>query len=135
MEYKPLVVYGKLNNGAFVKIIDLTPYIIRDSFTVGSYKQWGSDAGRSTLNGTYSGTLIGIFPKLSFTLRRLKDNEATTVYDVFDNAYGYFQYYDRKGTRIKQFYIGDVIDKIESAISLMHSQTDIDIVAVSKKDY
>ena len=47
-------------NGDFVvNGINLTPYLT--NIAIGYNKIWGSDTGRNTLSGKYTGTLIGIF--------------------------------------------------------------------------
>ena len=115
--------------------VDITPYILADSYQLGRYKWWGSDAGRGSITGKYNGTLIGIFPKISFTLGTLNNNTASQLYSIFDNAYVTVSYYDTKNKTMKtgvQFYCGDVIDKIKSAITMKHDQTQIEIVAVER---
>lgn len=113
---------------------DITPYIIAGSYEIGRYKQWATDTGRSTITGKFSGTLIGVFPKITFTLGTLSNNDASTLYSIFDAAIVSATYYDTKTKTMKtaQFYCGDVIDKIKSAKTMKHDQTQIEIVAVEK---
>lgn len=56
-------------------------------------KLWGSDTGRN-LAGKYSGTLVGIFPKLIMTFRKLTKAEMNTVAPILDSASQTVQYYD-----------------------------------------
>ena len=47
-------------------------------------KLWSSDSGR-TLSGKMSGTLIGIFPKIIMSFRKLTESELTTLAPHFDS--------------------------------------------------
>ncbi len=59
----------------------------------GYHKLWSSDAGR-TLSGKQSGTLIGIFPKFTFSFRRLEPEELVYLAPHFDNARQTIKYID-----------------------------------------
>ena len=41
-------------------------------------KLWGSDTGRN-LKGSFSGTLVGIFPKITLTFRKLTQVEMNII--------------------------------------------------------
>lgn len=56
-------------------------------------KLWGSDTGRN-LAGKYSGTLIGIFPKLIMTFRKLTKAEMNIIAPILDSASQTVKYYD-----------------------------------------
>lgn len=56
-------------------------------------KLWGSDTGRN-LAGKYSGTLIGIFPKLIMTFRKLTKAEMNIIAPILDSANQTVTYYD-----------------------------------------
>lgn len=74
----------------------------------GYNKLWAGDSGRS-LSGKKSGTLIGIFPKLRFTFRKLTQQELETLADVIDEAEQFVTYYDPKLKRMYRMstYTGD----------------------------
>ena len=59
----------------------------------GYHKLWSSDSGRA-LSGKQSGTLIGIFPKFTFSFRGLYENELTYLAPHFDNARQIIKYMD-----------------------------------------
>ena len=56
-------------------------------------KLWGNDTGRN-LAGTMSGTLIGVFPKLVLTFRRLSKEELNVIAPILDSANQSVTYYD-----------------------------------------
>ena len=64
-----------------------------DNISMGQYltqvkygynKLWSNDSGR-TLSGKMSGTLIGIFPKIIMSFRKLTEAELTYLAPHFDN--------------------------------------------------
>ena len=56
-------------------------------------KLWGPDSGRN-LAGEQTGTLIGIFPKLVLTFRRLTQSELHLLAPILDSARQTVTYYD-----------------------------------------
>lgn len=56
-------------------------------------KLWGKDTGRN-LAGDFTGTLVGIFPKLVLTFRKLTKEEMNIVAPVLDSASQTLTYYD-----------------------------------------
>lgn len=56
-------------------------------------KLWASDTGRN-LAGKMSGTLIGIFPKITLQFRKLTKNELETIAPILDSATQTLKYYD-----------------------------------------
>lgn len=56
-------------------------------------KLWGSDTGRN-LRGDYSGTLVGIFPKLILSFRKLNKSEIEIIAPILDSATQTVVYYD-----------------------------------------
>lgn len=51
----------------------------------GYHKIWGKDTGRNN-GGDNSGTLLGIYPKLTFTFRKLNYDECGIVLSLFNKA-------------------------------------------------
>lgn len=56
-------------------------------------KLWGEDSGRN-LKGTMTGTLIGIFPKIILTFRKLSQTELNTIAPILDSSTQSLTYYD-----------------------------------------
>lgn len=74
----------------------------------GYNKLWSSDSGRN-LAGVQSGTLIGIFPKITLQFRKLSKSEINLIAPILDSANQTVQYYDpNKNTKITMTtYTGD----------------------------
>lgn len=56
-------------------------------------KLWGTDTGRN-LAGKFSGTLVGIFPKLILTFRKLTKAEMNIIAPILDSGTQTVKYYD-----------------------------------------
>lgn len=56
-------------------------------------KLWGSDTGRN-LTGKFTGTLVGIFPKIILTFRKLTQSEMNIIAPILDSANQTLIYYD-----------------------------------------
>lgn len=78
-------------NSLKVNGISLGPYITNVEYQYN--KLWGSDSGRN-LAGTQSGTLLGIFPKIIVTFRKLTKSELEYLVPILDSAYQTVTYYD-----------------------------------------
>lgn len=74
----------------------------------GYNKLWAEDSGRN-LAGTQSGTLIGIFPKLEVSFKKLTREELETIALILDKATQNVTYYDpiKKGLYTMSTYTGD----------------------------
>lgn len=74
----------------------------------GYNKIWAEDSGRN-LAGTQSGTLIGIFPKLEVSFKKLTKEELETIAPILDKATQNVTYYDpvKKGLYTMSTYTGD----------------------------
>lgn len=59
----------------------------------GYNKLWSSNSGRN-LAGTQSGTLVGIFPKIIVTFKKLSRAELENIAPVLDSPSQTVQYYD-----------------------------------------
>jgi hypothetical protein len=59
----------------------------------GYHKLWAKDTGRN-LAGENTGTLIGIFPKITLNFRKLTQTELETLATIFDSATQSLTYYD-----------------------------------------
>ena len=71
-------------------------------------KLWASDTGRN-LAGKMSGTLVGIFPKLILTFRKLTQAELNILAPILDSATQTVTYYDVSTNQNKTIttYTGD----------------------------
>jgi len=97
-------------------------YISKDSFeinniNIGRYvtrieyqypKIWGDDTGRN-LAGSWSGTLLGIYPKFVISFRKLSSNDIKTLAPIFDSATQTIKYFDpvKNDYRTVSTYSGD----------------------------
>lgn len=78
-------------NSIVINNVNMGQYITEAKF--GYNKLWSSDSGRN-LAGSQSGTLIGIFPKIILTFRKLTKNELQTIIPILDNPRQNVTYYD-----------------------------------------
>lgn len=76
--------------------------IIINNISMGQYllsanykypKLWGSDTGRN-LAGKFVGTLIGVFPKIVLTFRKLTKAEMNIIAPILDSGSQSLTYYD-----------------------------------------
>lgn len=89
-----------VNNEAFGQ------YIVECKF--GYHKIWSGDSGRN-LAGTMSGTLKGVFPKLTMQFRKLTKAELEIVAPILDSSTQTIVYYDvnKKENTTITTYTGD----------------------------
>lgn len=78
-------------NSIIINNINVGQYLLQADFEYN--KLWASDSGRN-LAGVQTGTLIGIFPKLVLTFRKLTKDELHLLAPIFDSARQTVQYYD-----------------------------------------
>ena len=71
--------------------IKVAQYITEAKF--GYNKLWAGDTGRN-LKGAFSGTLIGIFPKIILTFKPLNKAELNIIAPYLDSATQKVKYYD-----------------------------------------
>ena len=91
--------------------------IIINNISMGQYllsakyeynKLWGEDTGRN-LAGKFTGTLVGIFPKIILTFRKLTQAEMNIIAPILDSANQTLIYYDPTSNSNKTLstYTGD----------------------------
>jgi len=78
-------------NSLIIDGINMAKYLTKVTF--GYHKIWSSDTGRN-MAGTNSGTLVGIFPKITMTFRKLNDEEIGTVLSLFNKAENKVTFYN-----------------------------------------
>ena len=85
---------------------DLGPYLLEVQYQYS--KLWGEDTGRS-LAGDFSGTLLGIFPKIIVHFRSLNQTELEKIAKIIDSQTQTIKYYDPylKRYNIMTTYTGD----------------------------
>ena len=71
-------------------------------------KLWSEDSGRN-LKGTMSGTLLGIFPKITVNFRKLTKSQLETLAPILDSKTQTVRYYDikKRAYRNMSTYTGD----------------------------
>lgn len=74
-----------------INSVSMGQYILQAKYEYN--KLWGSDTGRN-LAGKMSGTLVGIFPKLILTFRKLTQAEMNIIAPILDSASQTVTYYD-----------------------------------------
>ena len=71
--------------------VNLGEYLVSAKF--GYHKLWDKKSGRN-LAGSQTGTLIGIFPKITMQFRKLTQTELEYLAPFLDSAYQTTNYYD-----------------------------------------
>lgn len=94
------------SNSLIIDTISMAQYIVEAKF--GYHKLWSSDSGRN-LAGSQSGTLIGIFPKITLQFKKLTKAQIEIIAPILDKANQSVTYYDPyKKTNITMItYTGD----------------------------
>lgn len=86
-------------------------WVLSGSYAVQRAKLWGKDTGRTALSGKYTGTLIGIFPKITITIKgsKLLREDAQTLTFLLDQQTVNCKYYEERinGLRTAEFYFDD----------------------------
>lgn len=93
-------------NSLIVNGVNFAEYVTEVKY--GYNKLWAEDSGRN-LAGTQSGTLIGIFPKLEVSFKKLTREELETIAPILDKSTQNTTYYDpvKKGLYTMSTYTGD----------------------------
>lgn len=93
-------------NSIIINGVNMGQYITEAKY--GYNKLWSSDSGRN-LAGTQSGTLIGIFPKITLQFGPLSKSELEIIIPILDSANQSVTYYDpNKKTNVTMTtYTGD----------------------------
>lgn len=116
-----------------VNDVNLGEYILQASY--GYNKLWGQDSGRNLL-GDNSGTLLGIFPKIKVTFRRLTQQELEFWAPILDSATQQVTYYDPvlKRNYTMSTYTGDweTLNK-SSFINVARANESFDISFIANK--
>ena len=99
-------------------------------------KIWGDDSGRN-LSGSMSGTLVGIFPKIVVSFKRLTANELKEITPILDSARQTLQYFDptKNATVTITTYTGDyeVTNKHIIDSNGKNDNFEVSFIAVNKR--
>lgn len=115
--------------------INIGQYLVQATYQFN--KLYGQDTGRN-LAGRFSGTLIGIFPKLIFQFRALTKSELETIVTILDAPRQSVTYYDplKKTYVTMQTYTGDyeIINKNIIDNDSKNEPFSCSFIAVSKRE-
>lgn len=121
----------KVGSGSYKK---MGQYLVEAKY--GYNKLWSSDSGRN-LAGKQTGTLIGIFPKITLQFRKLDKDELELIIPLLDSAKQTVRYYDprKKAYREMATYTGDYEITNKSIIDANHKNEgfSISFIAVEKR--
>ena len=94
-------------NGFKIDGVNFAQYL--EKIKYGRHKIWGSDTGRNNIAGTYTGTLVGTFPKFTLSFRPLTKSELEYVAPYLEKAQQTITYYSPKTATTKTIstYSGD----------------------------
>ena len=99
-------------------------------------KLYAGDSGRS-LSGEMSGTLLGIFPKLTLQFGKLTKSQLETIVPILDSARQTVTYYDpnEKTNITMQTYTGDyeITDKYVIGNSRKNEGFSCSFIAIKKR--
>lgn len=93
-------------NSIVINSVNMGDYLVEAKY--GYHKLWSDDTGRN-LAGTMSGTLIGIYPKLTLQFKRLTKAQLETIIPILDSTTQSTTYYDpnKKANVTMTTYTGD----------------------------
>ena len=127
------------SNGAFVPITG----IVKGTYKCQRAKLWAKDTGR-TLDGKFKGTLIGIYPKVTFTLGKLilTDDDVSAINALCEQPTADCKYYDSLRnvfSKAKKFYFDDITETYRTTYlgvanpqSIKFETLDITVVSINK---
>lgn len=93
-------------NSIIINGVNMGQYLVEAKY--GYNKLWANDSGRN-LAGVMSGTLLGIFPKLTLQFGRLTKAQVEIIAPILDSANQTVTYYDpyKKANVTMTTYTGD----------------------------
>ena len=93
-------------NSIIINQVVMGNYITEAKY--GYHKLWSSDSGRN-LAGEQTGSLVGVFPKITLQFRKLNKDELEYLAPILDSAVQNVTYYDplKKQSVTMQTYTGD----------------------------
>ena len=118
-------------NSIMINNVSFGQYLVSAKY--GYHKLWASDTGRN-LAGVNTGTLIGIFPKLTLHFRKLTQAEVETIAPILDSATQSLTYYDpnKKTNTTISTYTGDWELNNTGIINSYRKNDDFEIAFISR---
>ena len=114
--------------------VSMGPYLVEAKY--GYHKLWANDSGRN-LAGEMSGTLIGIFPKITLQFGKLTKTQVETIVPILDSASQTVSYYDpnKQATINMETYTGDyeIVNKQIISGNAMVDGFSCPFISVSKR--
>lgn len=112
--------------------ISMGQYLVEVDY--GYYKMWGQDTGRN-LAGVWSGSALGVFPKLTFQFRKLNRAEVELLAPILDSFDFNVTYYDpnKKANTTMECYSGDWVLKNKSIIDTNRKADGFTWSAISRR--
>lgn len=84
-----------INKNSFkIDGVSFAPYLEKVKF--GRHKIWHKDAGRNNLSGTYTGSLVGTFPKFTLSFGPLTQAQLEYITPYLEKAEQSINYYSNK---------------------------------------
>lgn len=78
-------------NSIMINGVSMGQYLVQAKYSYN--KLWANDTGRN-LAGVMTGTLVGIFPKLILSFRKLSKSELNIIAPILDSSTQSVTYYD-----------------------------------------
>lgn len=121
-------------NSIMVNGVNFGQYLTSAKY--GYNKLWGQDTGRN-LAGKTTGTLIGIFPKITLNFRKLTKAELEIIAPILDSANQTLTYYDpyKKANNTITTYSGDyeIEDKTIIGTNRKNEPFSCSLISVEKR--
>jgi hypothetical protein len=121
-------------NSIIINGVNMGNYLVEAKY--GYNKLWSSDSGRN-LAGTQSGTLIGIFPKITLQFKPLTKSELETIVPILDSPRQTVSYYDqnKKAQTTMTTYTGDyeVVNKNIISGNITNEGFNCSFISVSRR--
>ena len=121
-------------NSITINNVNMGEYLVQAKY--GYNKLWSSDSGRN-LAGTQTGTLLGIFPKLTLSFGPLTEAQLKTITPILDSVRQTTTYFDptKNAYVTMQTYTGDyeVINKRIIGGTAKNEGFDVSFIAIRKR--
>lgn len=119
-------------NSFLINNVNFGQYLMSVKF--GYHKIWGKDTGRNNIAGTYTGTLIGIFPKFTLHFGALTQAQMEAIVPILDSAQQSVTYYDpnAKTTKTISTYSGDYEFENKNTLDNVNSNEEFEISFIAR---
>lgn len=105
-------------------------------YEIGEEPLWADDAGRNSMDGRFSGTLIGYFTKITLSFTSMSVDEMAYNASLLRRGYFNVTYQDKRTKNMitEQFYNGNAItSKVTSYSNDRYGEFSISLVAVNRR--